>query len=109
MKIIAVTSCPVGAAHTYMAAAALEKGAKNEGHEIKVETQGGLGFKNKLTKDDVAAADVLILATDIVCLEGERFRGIKSLEVSTKKCIKNPVGIISRAIALVTEKERMDE
>ena len=103
MKIIAVTSCPVGAAHTYMAAAALEKGAKKEGHEIKVETQGSLGFKNKLSASDVSEADVLILACDVACLEDERFKDIPKLEISTKKCIKDPVSVINTAL------EKMEE
>jgi PTS system fructose-specific IIB component/fructose-specific PTS system IIB-like component len=99
MKILAVTSCPVGAAHTYMAAAALEKGAKKTGNEIKVETQGSLGYKNKLSAEDIAGADVLILACDITCLEKERFKDITTLEVSTKKCIKDSVAIIEQALA----------
>ena len=101
MKIIAVTSCPVGAAHTYMAAAALEKSAKKSGYEIKVETQGSLGFKNKLGKEDVAEADVLILACDVACLEKERFSSIPLIEVSTKKCIKDAGSIIEEALGRV--------
>lgn len=103
MKIIAVTSCPVGVAHTYMAAAALKKAAKKDNFEIKVETQGGLGFKNKLNKDDVANADVLILATDVACLEKERFSNIQSLEVTTKKCIRKAGEVIAQAIELVSD------
>jgi PTS system fructose-specific IIB component len=99
MNIIAVTSCPVGAAHTYMAAAALEKEAKKGGHRIKVETQGGLGFKNKLTNEDVENADVLILATDVVCLEKERFANIKSVEVSVNQCIRKPKDVLMKALA----------
>jgi len=108
MKIVAVTSCPVGAAHTYMAAAALEKGTKKTGHEIKVETQGSLGFKNKLTLDDVSEASVVILACDVACLEIERFKNTAILEVSTKKCIKDPVAIIEEALEKV-KKENYDE
>ena len=99
MKILGVTSCPVGAAHTYMAAAALEKGAKKSGHEIKVETQGSLGFKNKLTKDDVASADVIILACDVACLEKDRFKDKTVHKVTTKKCIKDSIAVIEEAIA----------
>lgn len=94
MKIVAVTSCPIGAAHTYMAAAALEKGAGKTGNEIKVETQGSIGFKKKLQPDEIAAADAVILACDVACLEIERFDGKRIIEVSTKKCIKDPVGVI---------------
>ena len=97
MRIIAVTSCPVGAAHTYMAAAALEKGAAKTGHQIKIETQGSLGFKNKIGADDVSAADIVILACDVACLEIERFNGKPVIEFSTKQCIKDPVAVITEA------------
>ena len=65
MKIVAVTACPTGIAHTYMAAARLEKTAKELGHEIKVETQGALGIENPLSENDVRQAHVAILAVDI--------------------------------------------
>ena len=56
MKIVAVTACPTGIAHTYMAAEQLEKTAKKLGHSIKVETQGAMGIENKLTEAEIAAA-----------------------------------------------------
>ena len=55
--IIAVTACPSGVAHTYMAAEAIERAAKAKGWECKVETQGSIGLENELTPEDVAAAD----------------------------------------------------
>ncbi|STI82583.1 fructose-like specific PTS system EIIB component 2) [Escherichia coli] len=60
-KIIAVTACPSGVAHTYMAAEALESAAKAKGWEVKVETQGSIGLENELTAEDVASADMVIL------------------------------------------------
>lgn len=101
MKIIAITSCPVGVAHTYMSAAALEKAAEKEGHQIKVETQGGLGFKNKLNKEDIKNTDVIIFATDITCLEKDRFKGVPALETTTKKCIKDAPAVINQALDLI--------
>jgi fructose-specific phosphotransferase system IIB component len=62
MKIIAVTACPTGIAHTYMAAEMLEKKARELGHEIKVETQGSMGIENELTPADVQGADVVVFA-----------------------------------------------
>ena len=59
--IIAVTACPSGVAHTYMAAEAIERSAKVQGWQCKVETQGTIGLENELTAEDVAAADVVIL------------------------------------------------
>ena len=56
MKIIAVTSCPIGMAHTYMASAALKKAAKKAGVEIKVETQGSMGIRDKITTEDIKEA-----------------------------------------------------
>ncbi len=57
-KLVAVTACPNGIAHTIMAAEGLEQGAQNLGHAIKVETQGSVGAKNTLTAADIAAADL---------------------------------------------------
>ena len=74
-KIIAVTACPSGVAHTYMAAEALESAAKAKGWEVKVETQGSIGLENELTAEDVASADMVILTKDIGIKFEERFAG----------------------------------
>ena len=62
MKILAITSCPNGIAHTYMAQEKLEQAAERMGVEIKVETQGGVGTENKLTTEEIKAADGIIIA-----------------------------------------------
>ena len=62
MKLIAITSCSTGIAHTYMAAEALEIAAKDIGWNIKVETQGSVGAKNVLTQEDIEAADAVVIA-----------------------------------------------
>lgn len=103
MKIIAITACPVGAAHTYMAKAALERAAKEAGHEIKVETQSTMGDKDVLTKEDIANADVFINAADIAIMNGERFDGIPTYFTSGSKAIRKAKQIIQEAIDLVTE------
>lgn len=59
--IIAVTACPSGVAHTYMAAESLESAAKAKGWQVKVETQGSIGIENELTAEEIAAADMVIL------------------------------------------------
>ncbi len=74
MNIIAVTACPVGIAHTYMAAAALQKAAVSLGHKIKVETQGAIGIENKITQKEVEAADFVIVAADVAIKEETRFK-----------------------------------
>ena len=69
MKLLAVTSCPSGVAHTYMAAEAIEKAAKEKGWEIKVETQGSYGLENRITLEDVTSADFVLLTKDIAIKE----------------------------------------
>jgi fructose-specific phosphotransferase system IIB component len=96
MKIVAVTACPTGIAHTYMAAARLEKVAKDLGHEIKVETQGALGIENALSETDIRQAQVAILAVDINVEGRNRFQGMKVLEVPLQDAIKNTRGIFEK-------------
>jgi fructose PTS system EIIBC or EIIC component len=99
-KIIAVTSCPTGIAHTLMAAEALKKVATSMGHQIKVETQGSAGKKGVFTEEDVADADVVILATDIR-IEPARFAGKPILETSTSEAIRNTREVLGSALALL--------
>jgi len=96
MRIIAVTACPTGIAHTYMAAARLETVAKNFGHDIKVETQGAMGIENKLTDSDIRQAQVAIFAVDIEIEERERFNGINIIQVPLQEALKNPEGIFRK-------------
>ena len=65
MYLVAVCSCPVGIAHTYMAAANLKKAAQKKGIEIKVETQGAQGVEDEITADDLARCDACIIASDV--------------------------------------------
>ena len=95
MKIVAVTACPTGIAHTYMAAERLEKAAKKLGHAIKVETQGAMGLENALTEADVREADVVLLAAGIPVRDRERFEGKRIVEASVQEAIRNPEGILS--------------
>ena len=96
MKIIAVTACPTGIAHTYMAAEQLEKTARKLGHSIKVETQGAMGIENKLTEEDIRKAGVAILAVDIAIEEGERFERIRKIKVPVQEALKNPEAIFAQ-------------
>ena len=96
MKFVAVTACPTGIAHTYMAAENIEKTAKELGHEIKVETQGAMGIENELTADDIANADAVIFAVDIMVEQAERFEGKPIIEVSVQEALKNPRGIFEK-------------
>ena len=90
MIIVAITSCPTGIAHTYMAAEQLEKKAKELDHTIKVETQGSMGIENELTEDEIQKADYVIFAADINVEKKERFEGKEIVEVSVQEAIKHP-------------------
>ena len=90
MNIVAVTACPTGIAHTYMAAERLEKAARRLGHAIKVETQGALGIENQLSPVDIAQADFVVFAAGIAVRERERFAGKRIVEISVQDAIKDP-------------------
>ena len=97
-KILAVTACPTGIAHTYMAAEALEQTGAKKGVGVKIETQGSGGAKNVLTADDIKDADVVIIAADKNVDLG-RFNGKKLIKASTADAIHRSEGLIDRAIA----------
>jgi PTS system fructose-specific IIB component/fructose-specific PTS system IIB-like component len=96
MNIVAVTACPTGIAHTYMAAEQLEKTAKKLGHGIRVETQGAMGIENELSPDDVSTAQAAIFAADIAVQGRERFAGLRVVEVSVAEAIKHPEAVFAR-------------
>ena len=96
MKIVAVTACPTGIAHTYMAAEQLEKTAKLLGHQIKVETQGAMGIENELSENDIRQAQVAIFAVDIEVEKRERFNKVKIIQVPVQEAIKNPMAVFTK-------------
>ena len=97
MKLIAITACPTGIAHTYMAAESLERTGQQLGHDIKVETQGAMGIENELTPADIQGAQALIIASEVPVLGRDRFRDIgQVLEVPVQLAIRNPAGIFAR-------------
>ncbi len=96
MKIVAITACPTGIAHTYMAAEQLERTAKALGHSIRVETQGAMGIENKLTAREIAEADGVIFAVDIEAEQLERFEGKKCIRVGVAEAIKNPKAVLAK-------------
>ncbi len=99
MKFVAVTACPTGIAHTYMAAEQLEKTAQKLGHTIKVETQGAMGIENELSQADIDAAEAAILATDIAIEKPERFDRIRKVQVPVQAALKDPVAIFQKTLA----------
>ena len=103
MKIVVVTSCATGIAHTYMAAEALERAAKAAGHEIWVETQGAGGLK-PIPADIIAAADACIFANDVGVRDAERFAHLPTVKSIPKTAIKDAASLIAEAVALVEGK-----
>ncbi|WP_099466692.1 PTS fructose transporter subunit IIABC [Konateibacter massiliensis] len=97
VKILAVTACPTGIAHTYMAAEAIEKKAKARGCSIKVETRGSGGAKNVLTEQEIAEADCIIVAADTK-VPMARFAGKKLIECQVSDGISKADKLIERAI-----------
>lgn len=104
MKIVAVTACATGVAHTFMAKRAIEDAAKNRGHEVKVETQGATGIEDELTKKDLQEADILILASDVKLARSERFDGIRKVNIPVASAIKNGDALIRKIEEKLNEK-----
>ncbi|MFO7153218.1 MAG: PTS fructose-like transporter subunit IIB [Bacillota bacterium] len=88
MKIVAVTACPSGVAHTYMAAEALERAARKRGIQIKVETQGSIGIENEITQKEADEADVVILTKDMAIKNTGRFAKKPVIYVSVGDAIR---------------------
>jgi fructose-specific PTS system IIB-like component len=101
-KIIAVTACPSGVAHTYMAAEALQNAADKQGWEIKVETQGSIGIENELTAADVTAADFVILTNDIGIKNEERFKGKQLIRIGVSDAVKRADALMAKLAAHLT-------
>ena len=100
MKIIAVTSCPIGMAHTYMASAALKKAAKKAGAEIKVETQGAMGIEDQLNAADIAHADLVLIVSDIEVEQRARFTGSKIHCVTIEEVLTDVSSVLARCQTL---------
>jgi PTS system fructose-specific IIB component len=106
MKIVGVAACITGVAHTYMAQEAIEQECKKRGFDVKVETQGGMGIENELTEDDIAEADVVIMAVAIGIEGVERFEDKEDegrvISLNPAEVVRDPVAIIDRAVKLVS-------
>lgn len=102
MKIVAVTSCITGIAHTYMAAEALEQAAKKAGHEISVETQGSAG-STPLAQSVIDDADLCIFACDLEVKQKSRFNGKPYVAVGVSKALADAPGIVAEAVKSATD------
>jgi len=96
MKIVAVTACPSGVAHTYLAAESLEVAAKKLNVSIHVETQGSIGIENEISALAITEADAVILTNNIGIKNEERFKGKPIVRVSAGDCIKRGEVIIKK-------------
>jgi PTS system fructose-specific IIC component len=97
-RLVGITACPTGIAHTFMAAEALQKAARALGHTIKVETQGSVGAKNQLTPEDIASADAVVIAAETK-VDTSRFAGKPLYSTSTKHAMKAGQEVIKAALA----------
>lgn len=88
-QVLAITACPSGVAHTFLAAKSLENAANKLGIKIKIETQGANGVNNRLNTLDIANADLLILAHDVAIKDSQRFAAIPTVEVGTREAMNN--------------------
>ena len=102
MKLVGVTSCPTGIAHTYMAAEALEVAAEEAGHTMQVETQGSAG-STPLSQADIDAADAVVFAHDLEVKDKGRFAGKPTIDVGVKKAVSDAPGLVAQAVALAEE------
>lgn len=111
-SFVGVTKCPVGIAHTYMAAEKLQKTGQSDGYKVKVETQGASGTEDTLTADDIKTADFVVLAIDVAIDGMERFVGKRVVFSTTAEAIKDPQKLIDagkHAEVYTGEKQHGDE
>jgi fructose-specific PTS system IIB-like component len=104
MKFLAVTACPSGVAHTYMAAEAIEKACRERGIEVKVETQGSIGIENEITADDVKDADIVILTKDMPIKNEEKFRDLPKARIAISDAVKKADAIVGKLEATLNAK-----
>ncbi|MGU3538485.1 fructose-specific PTS transporter subunit EIIC [Methylobacterium sp. A54F] len=97
-RIVAITSCPTGIAHTFMAAEGIQAAAKALGHDVRVETQGSVGARDALTAPEIAAADIVLIAAD-TGVDRARFAGKRVYATNTKAAIRDGKGLIATALA----------
>ena len=103
MKIVGISACPAGLAHTPMAAKALEKAGKSLGYDVKMEQQGSMGQVNAITDEEAQAADLVIIVSDQKIVGMERFANKKVIRVDINICIKAPEAVLKKCVAAVSK------
>lgn len=97
LRIVAVTACPSGIAHTYMAAEQLEQTARKLGHKIRIEVQGAAGIENQLSQAEVDKADVIVIAADVPIEHNDRFaRSHNVTRVPMQMALKDAAAIFAK-------------
>jgi fructose-specific PTS system IIB-like component len=96
MKVVGITACPSGVAHTYMAAEALKISGSKFGIDVMIETQGGAGVEDELHPDDIKDAVCVIIANDIAVSGMERFKGKKVLKMGVSDIIKKSDAVMKK-------------
>ncbi|MDU5106080.1 MULTISPECIES: PTS fructose transporter subunit IIB [unclassified Clostridium] len=101
MKVVGVTACPTGVAHTYMAQEALERECRRRGYDVKIETQGSIGIENELSQEEVDEADIVIMAVAVMVEGEERFEDKLILNIDVNDAISKTSEVIDKAEKLV--------
>lgn len=96
MKIVGITACPTGIAHTYITRKKILEAANELGFECTIETQGTIGVENQLKQEDIESCDVVILAVDVKISGEERFKGKPIVRVRTSEALKNAKGLLEK-------------
>ena len=105
-KLIALCACPMGLAHTFMAAQALEAAAVEAGYEVKIETQGADGTQTRLTAQDIAGATNRRPAVAVTPEDNERFESRDVYEITLQDAIKNAAGIIKEIEEMIASEQQ---
>lgn len=98
MKIVGVTACPTGIAHTYMAQEALQKECESRGIDCHFETQGSIGIENEVSQEEVDEADLVILAVSISIEAEDRFEDKLVYNASVSDAVSDPKSVIDKAL-----------
>ena len=101
MYIVCVTCCPVGIAHTFMAAENLRRAIEKAGHEAKVETQGAQGPENVITDEDIKRADACIIASDVRVKNPQRFDDVPTLECSVYEAVNDAESVVKEVLEAI--------
>ena len=105
MKIVGVTSCIAGLAHTPMAAKALEKAGAKLGHDVRMEQQGAMGKVNEITESEIKSADIVLIAADKVVEDEDRFAGKQIVRVKIGQCVSNAEGVLKKIVEAMEKRK----